>query len=101
MKPGIDLDNEVAARIMRVPPSLDFQYPYSTQILWAFHVIAKMHSLGFSWCIEQADDASIPTVHILLLRGSGERMEKISDYSCESLPHAICVTALAAIGWKE
>lgn len=82
---------------------------YSTDIAAAWEVVMALHRQGHGFCIEQSPSAEKPTVHIVPKEKRPncnglihfiEDMEKIS-YSCESLPHAICITALKAVGYEE
>lgn len=79
---------------------------YSTDIDAAWSILPRMHELGHPWVIEQGDGMDFPTVHILPKHPSGEypdatlfidEMEKISK-AANSVPLAICVTALKALG---
>jgi hypothetical protein len=130
LPPGRELDALVAEKVMglyREPPSKYARHvpqysdrdpktgratvsgdlrPYSTDIAAAWEVLKNIHARGIVWCIEQADTAAFPTVHIVnptpCEKEKGhihfiEDMERISERA-ESTPHAICLAALKAVG---
>lgn len=76
---------------------------YSTDIAAAWLVVEKMRLLGFSYCIEQAISEEKPTAWFVPKSyGAGIHVleqiaEAISEKS-DSLPHAICLAALKAVG---
>jgi ABA sandwich protein len=76
---------------------------YSTNIAAAWEVVEKMKET-YSVCIEKGKD--VPAWSVWLIpehkRGDGfhyieDILEKFGDSSC-SLPHAICLAALKAVG---
>lgn len=83
---------------------------YSTDLSAAWTVVEKMYELGNAFCIERAHRADKWTVHFIPKAPPPRRhdcdhgfvtfiedMERISD-EAESLPHAICLTALRVLG---
>jgi hypothetical protein len=103
----LEIDQKIAKLIGR-DQNLAVPF-YSLDIADALTVLAYFHKENWSWCIEQADDADFPTVHIIRPDFAKkytdhinfvEDMEKVSA-SAKTLAHAICLAAIKIIESKE
>jgi hypothetical protein len=78
---------------------------YSTDIAAAWEVVEKMQAAGWGWCLEQHENADVPTAWFLRASEIGrnarfsspEQMEEKRSAS-GAMPHAICIAALKAVG---
>lgn len=95
MKPGRELDLLIAEKVMG---EYHDEYlcsavnPYSTSIASAWDVVEKIKE--YEWTISQ-DYGPVYSVQL----GDGENM--FSSCFGDSVPHAICLAALAAGGVKD
>jgi hypothetical protein len=112
MNPGLELDVLVAEKVMgqAIPregfpashrptfPGAYYLPAYSTDIAAAWEVVEKLQSMQAEASLLMIKNPVVKTCRVRFMTENAE----IAGHSQEqSMPHAICLAALKAVGWPE